>query len=260
MNRRTGSVVTAIFMVASMPLAAQWLNVPTNGIPRTKDGKPDLSAPAPRKPDGKPDLSGLWQGDPHNGKYLGNLAADFKPGELPIQPWAEALTKERMTGAHASEEPDANCIPAGVPQSYALLHPFKIIQQPDLMVILYEAFGAFRQIFLDGRDLPKDPNPTWLGYSVGRWEGDALVVDTTGFNGKKWLDKPGHPSTDALHVTERFRRRDVGHLDLQFTIDDPKAYTKPWSVNLPLLLFADGELLEYVCNENEKDLKHLLGK
>src|SRR6516225_4019709 len=134
MNRRTGSIAAAIFTIALLPAEAQWLNVPTKGIPRTKDGKPDLTAPAPRKPDGKPDLSGVWQGD-KNGKYLGNLAADFKPGELPIQPWAEALTKERMTGAHASEIPDANCIPAGVPQSYTFLHSFKIIQQPDLVVI-----------------------------------------------------------------------------------------------------------------------------
>ena len=260
MNRSTGLLVAVILTIATLPAEGQWLNVPTKSIPRTKGGKPDLAAAAPRKPNGKPDLSGVWQGD-KNGKYLGNLAADFKPGELPIQPWAEVVSKERMTGAHASEIPDANCIPAGVPQSYTFLHPFKIIQQPDLMVILYEAYSVFRQIFLDGRELPKDPNPTWLGYSIGRWEGDALVVETTGFNGKKWLDNTaGHPSTDVLHFTERFRRRDFGHVDLQLTIDDPNAYTRPWSVNLPLLLLADTDLMEYVCNENEKDLKHMVGK
>ena len=156
-----------------------------------------------------------------------------------MQPWAEALTKERMTGAHAGERPDANCIPVGVPQSYTFPEPVKVIQEPDLVVILYEIFGTFRQIFLDGRTLPKDPNPTWLGYSVGRWAGDVLVVDTTGFNGKKWLDVMGHPTTDALHIIERFR---------------------PWTVTFLMQLLADTELLEYVCNENEKDLKHLLGK
>jgi hypothetical protein len=262
MNRSTGSLVAAILIIANVPATGQWLNVPTKGIPRTKDGQPDLAAPAPRKPDGKPDLSGIWHGNPENAKYLADLAADFKPGELPIQHWAEALTKERMTGVHASESPDANCIPGGIPQfPYTFMSPFKIIQEPDVLVVLYEIYGVFRQIFLDGRTLPKYPNPTWLGYSVGRWDGDTLVVDTTGFNGKKWLDNTaGHPSTDALHITERFRRRDFGHINLQLTIDDPKAYTKPWTVSLPLVFFPDTELLESVCNENEKDLKHLPGK
>jgi hypothetical protein len=260
MNRRTGSLVAAIMTIAAAPAAAQWLNVPTKGNPRTKDGKPDLAAPAPQNPEGKPDLSGIWQADPQNRKYLANIAADFRPGEFPIQPWAEALSKERMTGSHASERPDANCIPAGVPQSY-IFAPFKIIQEPNLVVILHELFSVFRQIFLDGRTLQKDPNPIWLGYSVGRWDGDVLVVDTTGFNGKKWLDQvAGHPTTNALHVTERFWRRDFGHLDIQLTIDDPKAYTKPWTITLPMQFDADTELLEYVCNENEKDLKHMVGQ
>ena len=262
MNRRSGSLMSAILMVTSMPAAAQWLNVPTKGIPRTKDGKPDLSAPAPRKPDGKPDLSGIWQGDQQNRKYgsgLG-LAVDFKPGEFPIQPWAEELSKERTAGGR--DWPPAHCLPPSVPSldSSAAVDPLKIIQEPDLVVILYEVFGQVRQIFLDGRTLPRDPNPTWLGYSVGRWDGDTLVVDTTGFNGKTWLDVAGHPETEALHLTERFRRRDFGHLDLQITIDDPKAYTKPWSVEMPMQLFADTELMEYVCNENEKDSKHIMGK
>ncbi|HEY7338055.1 MAG TPA: hypothetical protein VH639_24425 [Bryobacteraceae bacterium] len=235
---------------------AQWLHYLTPGIPRLPDGKPNLSAPAPRK-DGKPDLSGIWRGDRQNTKYFGNVAADFKPGEFPIQPWGEALTKERRAGFQAKERPDANCIPIGVPQYYDVGAPFKIVQEPGLVVILYESFGAFRQIFLDGRPLPEDPNPSWMGYSVGRWDGDTLVVETTGFNGKKWLDQGGHPSTDALHITERFRRRTLGHLDIEFTVDDPKAYTKPWTLNLPQLLFADSELLEFVCNENEKDLKHM---
>jgi len=264
MNRGIGSILIAISIVTSMPAAAQWLNVPTKGIPRTKDGKPDLSAPAPRKPDGKPDLAGIWHGDRQNNKYGpggSGLATDFKPGEFPIQPWAEALTKERMTGARASEYPGANCLPSGIPIIEPQPDfPLKIIQEPGLVVILYETYGVFRQIFLDDRTLPKDPNPTWLGYSVGRWDGDALVVETAGFNGKTWLDLAGHPSTDALHITERFQRRDFGHLDIQLTIDDAKAYTKPWTVTFWMQLLADTELLEYVCNENEKDLKHLPGR
>ena len=140
----------------------------------------------------------------------------------------------------------------------AAVQPLKIIQKPGLVVILYESFGENRQIFLDGRSLSNDPNPTWLGYSVGRWEKDVLVVDSTGFNGKTWLDLVGHPSTDALHIIERFRRRDFGHIDLQLTMEDPKAYTKPWTVAAPLRLFLEGDLLEFVCNENEGDLKHMV--
>jgi hypothetical protein len=257
MNQRTGSLLAAAVLATFLPATAQWPNVPTKGIPRTKDGKPDLAAPAPRKPGGKPDLSGIWKGDPQNAKYLGNLAADFKPGEFPIQPWAEALTKKRTPGGR--EWPPANCLPAGVPVK-DVLGPLKIVQETNLVVILYENDGVFRQILLDGRTLVKDPNPTWMGYSVGRWDGDTLVVDTAGFNGKTWLDMAGHPTTEALHVIERLRRRDFGHLDLQLTIDDPKAYSKPWAVTLPWILFADTELLESVCNENEKDLKHLVGK
>jgi hypothetical protein len=261
MNRRTGLLAAAVLLAAFVPAAAQWLNVPTKGIPRTKDGKPDLTAPAPRKPDGKPDLSGIWKGDAQNAKYLHDVAADFKPGQFPIQPWAGELTNDRATNTHANEFPPARCLPAGIPiEDTQPFVPRKIIQEADLALILNE-IGSFRQIFIDGRELPKDPTPTWWGYSVGHWEGDALVVDTTGFNGKTWLDdKVGHPSTDALKITERFRRRDFGHLDLQLAIDDPKAYTKPWTMNLQMQLLADTELLEYVCNENEKDQKHLVGK
>jgi hypothetical protein len=264
MNRSIGSLLAAILTIATVPAAAQWLNVRAKDIPRTKDGKPDLSAPAPRRPDGKPDLSGVWQLDRSSSKYLSNLAADFKPGELPIQPWADVLTKERMTGAHDREYTSVHCLPPGVPildASGGGGYPLKLIQEAELVVILYEAQEQFRQIFMDGRTPPKDPNPTWLGYSVGRWDRDELVVDTTGFNGKTWLDnRAGHPTTDALHIIERFRRRDFGHLDLRLTIDDPKAYTRPWSVTEQWQLQVDDELLEFVCNENEKDLKHVPGK
>jgi hypothetical protein len=249
------SVVAVIAI--SMPLAAQWLNFPTKGIPRTPDGKPNLSAPAPKTADGKPDLSGMWEG---NFKYLANLAADLKPEEVPLQPWAAALVKERVSLAHAREESPANCLPSGLPRLYSTPFPYKILQNPAMTIILYENFGVYRQIFTDGRELPKDPQPSWLGYSVGKWEGDTFVVDTIGFNGKTWLDQMGHPQTEATHLTERFRRRDFGHMELQITVDDPKAYTKPWTVRQDQRLVADTELLEMVCAENEKDLAHLGGK
>jgi hypothetical protein len=252
-----------VLSLMSMPAGAQWLNYPTPDIPRTPDGTPNLLAPVPRTSDGRPDLSGIWQLDKNPFKYLSNITADFKPGESPAQPWAEALTKERMAGAQASESPAARCLPPGIPildSSSAAGYPLKIIQGPKLMIVLYEAMSQFRQIFLDGRPLPKDPNPSWLGYSVGKWERDVLVIDTAGFNGKTWLDLAGHPSTDALRLTERFQRRDFGHLELRLTIDDPKGYTKPWTVTQTMQLAADTELLEYVCNENEKDLQHLVGK
>jgi hypothetical protein len=246
-----------LLLVVLWPADAQWRNLPAQGVPRTKDGKPDLNAPAPLKQDRKPDLTGIWQ--PVGTKYLVNIAADFKPGELPIQPWAEAITKERSTWVHSGEESDAKCLPPGVPKISATPNPFKIIQEPGLVVILYESFGLYRQIFMDGRELQRDPNPTWLGYSTGKWEGDTLVVDTTGFNDKTWLDKIGHPVTEALHVTERFRRRDFGHLEIQTTIDDPKAFTKPWTVTEAAELLTNTELIESVC-ENEQDVKHMPGK
>jgi len=248
MNRRTGSLVAAILAIAITPAGAQWLNVPTKGIPRTQDGRPDLAAPAPHKPDGQPDLSGIWQGHPQKA-YASNLAADFNPGDFPIQPWAEMLTRARIRSG--SEWPPVRCLSPGIPTLETNPdYPFKIVQESEVVVILYELMSGFRQIFLDGRTLPKDPYPAWLGYSVGRWEGDALLVDSTGFNGRTWLDAVGHPSTDALHLTERFRRSDFGHLELTITIDDPKAYTKPWTVTETMQIAPDAELLEFVCNEN----------
>jgi hypothetical protein len=168
--------------------------------------------------------------------------------------------KERMSGAHASEESDANCLPQGVPKINVTPVPFKIVQNADEFIILYEAFGIYRQIFMDGRAMPKDPNPSWMGYSVGKWDGDALVVTTSGFNGKTWLDQAGHPATEALTVTERFHRPDFGHLKIDVTIDDPKAYTRPWTVTEGMQLLADTDLLEFICNENNRDLPHLVSK
>jgi hypothetical protein len=237
-------------------IEAQWTKVPIPRIP-LKDGKPDLAAPAPRMPDGKPDLTGVWQGST---KYLNNLAADLKPGELQMQPWAEAIVAERRTGMHAAEEPQANCLPPGIPRINSTPYPFKIIQMPELVIILYESYELNRQIFLDRRELVKSPNPSWMGYSTGRWENDVLVVDSVGFNGKTWLDQVGHPTTDAMHLTERYRRIDAGHLEIQITIDDPKAYNKPWTVTQTMNLEPGAEVLEFACNENNRDIPHLPGK
>ena len=241
-------IAIAAALVMSVSPAAQWFQHPTQGIPRTPDGKANLSAPAPRTPDGRPDLSGLWR---PAAILIGDIASNMKPREVPFQPWAEALYKQRRAN-DARDDPTANCIVGGVPRSDLVPYPFKILDMPGLVVILYEAVHSYRQIFADGRELPKDPNPTWFGYSVGRWEGDAFVVQTAGFNDKGWLDNFGKPATDALRVTERFRRKDFGHMEIQITIDDPKAYTRPWDVMLPLTLFPDSELLEYICNENNK--------
>ena len=250
-------MTAAIAMAGLFALAAsgQWLNYPTAGIPRTPDGKPDLSAPAPKTTNGKPDLSGLWR---PVGGYVANIAKDLKADEVPFQPWAEALFKQRQEN-HSKDDPTGWCVPGGVPRSDLVGYPFKILQSPELVVILYEAVHSFRQIFMDGRQLPKDPNPAWMGYSIAKWEDDTLVVETMGFNDHGWLDNGGRPSTDALRVTERIRRRDFGNAEIRITIDDPKAYMKPWTVTLPLALEADTELLEYVCGENNKDIPHLVG-
>jgi hypothetical protein len=238
----------AIALATSSLASAQWLTVPTPNVPRTADGKPNLTAPAPRTSDGKPELAGLWRPSPG---LTGDIARNLKPGEVPFQPWAETLYKQRRAN-NSKDDPTANCIVGGVPRSDLVGYPFKILQVPGMVVILYEAVHAYRQIFTDGRAMPKDPNPTWFGYSVGRWEGDTFVVQTAGFNDKGWLDNAGKPATEQLHVTERFIRKDFGNMDIQITVDDPKAYTKPWTVTQPLAFQADTELLEYICNENNK--------
>jgi hypothetical protein len=250
--------IVVLVMAMTAALSAQWLDLPTAGIPRTPDGKPNLNAPAPRTPDGKPQLAGLWRPSPG---MVGDLKAGEKPSDVPFQPWAEALYKERRAN-NSKDDPTANCIVGGVPRSDLVGYPFKILQVPGMVAILYEAVHSYRQIFIDGRALPVDPNPTWFGYSVGHWDGDTLVVDTTGFNDKGWLDNAGKPGTDKLHVTERFFRKDFGNMDIQITIDDPKAYTKPWTMTQPLAFQPDTELLEYICNENNKyfDLVHDFGK
>jgi hypothetical protein len=239
----------------SASLTAQWPSHPTPGVPRKPDGKPDLMAPAPRTADGKPDLSGLWR--VKQTTYLTYVTSDLKPDE--IRPWAAALFKQRDDDYRKDSDGIA-CLPPGPKAGISgLALPMKIVQTPNLVVVLYEYQTIYRQIFTDGRGLPDDPNPTWMGYSVGHWEGDTLVVTTAGFNDRSTLDLGGHPHTEALRVTERFHRRDAGHIDLQVTLDDPKAYTRAWTLPVELDLMPGGDLIEYFC-ENERDAVHLVGK
>ncbi len=248
----TGAII-AMFMAATG--SAQWLNYPTPGIPRTPDGKPNLTAPTPRAADGKPDLSGVWNG-PGAGSYDRNIARDLSPRD--ILPWAEAIYQERVRDM-GKDAPRANCLPDPFAY-YHMVDLARIVQIPGVIVILYQGTtnSVHRTIFTDGRELPKDPNPTWMGYSVGHWEGDTLAVETAGFNDRGWLDIEGHPHTEALRITERFRRRDYGHMDLEMTVDDPKTFTKPFSFRMDQTLEPDTDLLESVC-EHDTSVPHMLG-
>jgi hypothetical protein len=243
------AMVITLFALPA-PSHAQWLNYKTPGIPRTADGKPDLSAPAPRTPDGKPDLSGLWKADNAGASETAKSIESLKP-----QPWAAALAKQRSEDLY-KDAPGVLCLPAG---PLVTLGVGKVVQTPYLLVMLFEG-TLYREVFLDGRELPKDPNPDWMGYSIGHWEGDTLVIESAGFNDRTWMDGSGHPHTEALRVTERIRRPNFGHLEVQKTLADPKAFAEPWNVPLKFELNADTEDLEYVCNENERDRAHLIGK
>ena len=270
----TKPVILLLVATAAVPVSAQWLNHPSAGIPRHADGKPNLSAPAPRTPDGKPDLSGIWKLEhPPCRNAAINLndcddypaAPEFRnigarlAGGLPYQPWAAEAVKKR-TADLGKDDPVAWCQPAGALRLFTYPPYRKIIQTPGVTVILSERDVTYRQLFTDGRALPKDPQPSFNGYSSGRWEGDTLVVETNGFKDGIWLDRNGSPMTEAARMTEKFRRLSFGRLDIELTIDDPKAYTKPWTVTLHQLIVPDTELLDYFCQENEKDTVHLVGK
>ncbi len=267
------------FTLASVSAFAQWADYPTKGVPKAADGKPDLTGPTPKAADGKPDLSGIWlytrgpmppapapaaapaPGPPEvvplavRLSQFWNLGASFKDG-LPFQPWAAELHRKRVA-SNSEDNPDAHCLPLGLMQLHTHGQPRKMIQTPGVTVILYEANAGVRQIFTDGRPMPKDPEPWWFGYSVGRWEGDTLVVETAGFRDLGWLDVEGSPLTETGKLIERFHRPDYGHLDIEVTIDDPKAYTKPWTVTVHQRIMLNTELIEFVCQENEKDATHL---
>jgi hypothetical protein len=251
-------ILPVVASVMAVPVSAQWLNQPTPGIPRTADGKPNLSAPAPRTTDGKPDLSGLW--NRISPKYGRNIAADLKPGD--VLPWAEALVQQRIEDLGKGYM-NVLCVPLG--PGYSTIadstgaEMMKIVQTPSLIIVLNPDL-THRQIFLDGRALEASPNPSWMGYSVGHWEGDTLVVESNGFNDRTWLDHDGHPHTEALRMTERYRRRDFGHLDLDVTFSDSKAYARPWTVAVRAELAPDTEMIEWVCNEANRGVEHWVGK
>ena len=254
-------LVALAFVVLSIPVAAQWLDYPTKGLPRAADGTPNLAAPTPRTAQGNPDLSGIWHSmpDPRDTsgalagtqipKYMLDIFRDRK--EVPFTPWAAKVFEQRQANK-LRDNPMIKCQPAGVPRLNHYTHPFKIVQTPELIVILYESQTTFRQIFMDGRPLPTDPEPAWYGYSIGRWEGQTLVVESAGFNDKTRLDGFGHPHSEHMRLTERFTRRNLGLMDVEMSIDDPKAYTEIVKYVQPHRLLADTELLEYICNENAK--------
>ncbi|HEX5230034.1 MAG TPA: hypothetical protein VFW44_20115 [Bryobacteraceae bacterium] len=250
-----------LFATCAQPLwmNAQWINYPTAGIPRLPNGKPNLDAPAPRTADGKPDLSGLWQ--PASGgadPQFTDIAKQVQGG-LPFQKWAADLVKSRRA-ENNKDDPDGHCQPLGTVKMHLHPYPRKILQLPGLMVILYERDTVYRQIFTDGRPLPQDPQPSFYGYSTAKWDGDTLVVETIGFKDGLWLDISGTPLTDAAKVTERYHRPTFGKLEIDVTVDDPKAYTKPWTIRVNQTLAVDMELLQFFCVENEKDWQHLVGK
>jgi hypothetical protein len=268
--RSSAIVILATALLAAPTVNAQWAKALHPSVPRTRAGDANLSAPAPKTRERKVDLSGVWladrvplpkeagltvEGDLQFPPHFINVTADIPPEQVPFQPWAAELFQQRLasTGDH---DPAAHCKPSGLPILNATPVPLKIVQTPGLVVILYEENTVFRQIFLDGRKTVEDPEPRFMGYSTGKWDGDELVVDTVGFNDRHRLDAMGHPISEKLHLTERFRRRDAGHLEIETTIDDPGAYTKPFTYTIKSTLMPEDDLLEYFCAENEKDAQH----
>jgi hypothetical protein len=256
--------------VICLPVAAQWIRYPTAGAPRKSDGNVDMSAPAPRTADGKPDFSGVWTSDevdprrpdvapnPHDAttsRRMINLGVDV-PGGLPYQPWLAAIVKQR-TANNAKDDPHVRCMPDNFLRAYAMPHLLKFVQTPGLLVVLNEWNAGYRQVFTDARPFPQDPNPQLQGYSSAKWSSDTLVIDSMGFPDDTWIDWNGSVLTSAGRVREEMRRPDFGHLQIQVTVDDPKAYNKPWTVMIKERLIADTELLDEICLENERSLTHM---
>lgn len=275
-----------VILLASSDAAAQWLQHPTAGAPRNADGAVDMSAPPPRMADGKPDFSGIWTtaepnilpagvlsspaarnsvatsqssreaqgpGDPRvvsGSRQMANIGVDL-PGGLPYRPWLVPIVKKR-TENNALDDPHIRCLPDNFLRAYGLPHLLKFVHAPSLLAVLNEMNAGYRQVFTDGRPLPKDPNPTWQGYSSAKWSGDTLVIDTIGLRDDTWIDWSGSVLTEAAKVREEIRRPDFGHLEIRVTVDDSKAYEKPWSVALKQRIVVDTELIDEVCLENEK--------
>ena len=273
-------------ILAAAPVAAQWFRYPTAGVPRRADGSVDMAAPTPRMADGKPDFSGVWMtaepnrptaglssprnqagskaaetiddrpGDPTSigaSRQMANIGVDL-PGGLPYQPWLVPIVKER-TANDAIDDPHIRCLPDNFLRAYGLPHLLKFVHTPGLLVVLNEMNAGYRQVFTDARPLPKDPNPSWQGYSSATWSGDTLVIDTIGLRDDTWIDWNGSVLTEAAKVREEIRRPDFGHLEIRATVDDPKAYTKPWTVTLRQRIVVDTDLIDEICLENPKPLK-----
>src|SRR4029077_2015828 len=257
-TRLLRSIVAVALVSMATPLSAQWLNYPTAGVPRLPSGLPNLAAPTPRTADGKPDFSGIWlpettrrcppEGcfDMLAGEQFFNIGFGFPGGGLPYRAWAADARKVRMA-ENGKDDPVSYCLPGGVVKLHTSPLLRKIIQVPGLVVSLNEMDATYRQIFTDGRPLPVDPQPSWKGYSSGWWDGDTLVVETNGFRDGMWLDRSGSPITDEARLTERFRRVNYGKLEIEITVNDPKAYTAPWTATLNHFIVLDTELLDYVC-------------
>ena len=266
-----GSVLIAIVSVPAVSIG-QWLRYPTADVPRNADGTPNLTAAAPRLPDGKPDFSGLWHVAMRNpcnaalNRFSGcteiggsPLARDLGvnlPGGLPYQPWAAEIVKQRAAD-DSRDDPHVRCLPDNPPRHWGLPHLNKIVHTPKLLVVLYEVNAMYRQIFTDGRPLPEDPTPGWNGYSTARWEGDTLVVQTIGFRDSLWIDLHGSPMSDAAKMTERLRRPNYGTLEVEITVDDPKVYTRPWTVRMDQVIELDTDLIDEFCLENEKSYERM---
>ncbi len=273
-------ILSAAVLLLSVQALAQWPDYPTRGVPRLPDGSVDVDAPAPRTADGHPDLTGLWEitrgsigggeqsraeggeqaprrptGTPPAATFF-DIGVNLEGGEAPYRAWARELRDQRVADG-MKDNPDANCLPMGHMQLHLHPQPRKIVQTPDVIVIMYEGNSGLRQIFTDGRGRPdNDPQPWWYGYSHGRWEGDELVVETTHFRDGGWLDVNGSPLTDQGRIIERFRRPSFGRMEIDVTIDDPTAYTEPFTVRVNHQVMVDTDLIEFICNENEQSTQY----
>jgi hypothetical protein len=267
---RNGRLLAIVAALTASHAVAQWLNHPSAGVPRLRDGSPDLQAPTPRTADGKPDFSGMWEPEknrpcPPDGcadmqvpQEFMNIGYSLKEGP-PYQRWAAEIRKTR-TEENGKDDPVSRCLPGGIVKLHTTPLLRKIIQVPGLLVSLNEMDATFRQIFIDGRQPPPIDMPSWKGYSIGKWDGDTLIVETTGFTDGQWLDRNGSPLSDAAKITERFRRVNYGRMEIEITVDDAKAYTRPWTIKLNHDIVLDTELIDYICVENEKDAGRLIGK